>query len=192
MDRYGTSRTLAVLLIAAGALLLGIQVFGGTVGFLWPFFIIVPGLMLLVEADRAGWHSSSVATGAVIAGVGVILLFQNMYDYYRSWAYAWTLLPLFAGAGFYYTGVRHDDAQARGRGQAMIMGSAVAFLVFAALFELMIFDGGNGWGRILVPVLLIGVGALMLTRGNLWPRGGRYEGSRNTPPPSSPASGPSE
>ncbi|HWA19087.1 MAG TPA: hypothetical protein VG757_08820 [Devosia sp.] len=166
MNRFGSSEALATLLILGGALLLVAQFFGGAASVIWPFFIIVPGLVLAFIADRSDWNKSLLVIGAVIAGSGIILLVQSIYDYYQSWAYAWTLLPMFAGAALHYAGDRRGEADLKAQGKRLIEWSAGAFLAFGAVFELLIFHGANSWGRIVLPLALIGFGALILLRRN--------------------------
>jgi hypothetical protein len=163
MNRFGSSEALAALLILGGILLLVVQYFGAA-NVLWPFFIIIPGLVLAFVADRSDWNRSLLVIGAVVAGTGVILLVQSIYDYYQSWAYAWTLLPMFAGAALYYAGDWRHDASQRALGKRFIEWSAAGFVAFGAVFELLIFSGGHSWGRIVLPLALIGFGMLILVR----------------------------
>ncbi|MEQ1901367.1 MAG: hypothetical protein ABL866_11605 [Devosia sp.] len=169
MNRFGSSEGLAALLIAGGILLLAVQFFGGAASVLWPFFIIVPGLVLAFVADRADWPRALMVIGAVITGTGLILLFQSIYDYYQSWAYAWALLPLCAGAALYYAGDRRHDPAEKAVGKAMIEWSAAGFVALGAVFELMVFNGAHSWGRIVLPLALIGIGVLLLLRRSVKP-----------------------
>lgn len=167
MDKLDTSHTrttLAVLLVAAGVLLLASQFYGGIGALLWPFFIIVPGVALIVLAARAGWPESLAVAGAIVTGVGVILLAQDLTHYYRSWAYAWTLLPLFAGAALFYCAEAHESDAGRARAVSLMQWSAGAFVVLGALFELLLFSGGQPWARYGVPLALIAVGVVLLLR----------------------------
>src|SRR5262245_8253962 len=60
----------------------------------WPLFISTPGLLLFL-ASFAFEHQIGIILaifGAVVAMTGAILLFQNTFDLYASWAYAWALV----------------------------------------------------------------------------------------------------
>jgi hypothetical protein len=179
----GESRVyLAVALIGGGLVLLALRFFGDAVGLVWPFFVIVPGAAVLALAMAPGWQSTHLAAaGAVVAGTGVILFVQELTDYYQSWAYAWTLLPVFAGAALLLVGRTQGDEVAKNRGRQLLQWGTIAFLVFAALFEALIFHGLVEGGLIL-PVLLIAAGALLLFRRT---GGGPWIGSggMTTPPP---------
>jgi hypothetical protein len=155
---------IGVVLIAAGAGLLLVQFLGGAMGSLWPFFIILPGVVLLVAAARSNWPSSLAIAGAIVATVGMILFVQDLIDYYRSWAYAWALLPAAAGAAMLYSGQRQHDVSRQARGRSLLQWSLAGFVVLGALFELVIFEGGTMWGRIAVPLILIAVGGVVLLR----------------------------
>jgi hypothetical protein len=100
----------------------------------------------------------------VVIGVGAKLFVQDTFDSYRSWAYVWTLLPALAGATLIYTGEHRRDEAERSKGRALLQWSIAGLVVLGALFELMLFDGGTSWGRFLVPVVLIGLGAVILLR----------------------------
>jgi membrane-bound ClpP family serine protease len=166
MERLERSHglALALVLIAAGGLLLFFQFFGGGIGHLWQLFIIVPGAALIYAASRTEWSASLAIAGAVVVGVGAILFVQDTFDYYRSWAYVWTLLPALAGAALMYVGDRRNDDSQRSKGRRLMQWSLGGLVVLAALFEFILFDGGTFWGRILVPVVLIGLGVFILLR----------------------------
>lgn len=173
MERLQSSSTLAlaVILIAGGAVLFFFQFFGGGIGHYWQIFIVVPGAALLFAAARTEWSAPLTIAGAVVIGVGAILFVQDLYDYYRSWAYAWTLLPALAGAALLHAGSRRNDEHDRSKGRALMLWSLAGFVVLAALFELMLFDGGSSWGRYLVPLMLIGVGGFILFKRATRPEG---------------------
>ena len=84
----------AVLIIIGGLFLLG-QLFRINIwGFLWPFFIIIPGALMyslgLVKGGPSG--EGAIIPGSIITMVGVLLLYQNTFNHYESWAYAWALV----------------------------------------------------------------------------------------------------
>jgi hypothetical protein len=87
------------LFVLIGAILLAGQFVHVDVGhYGWPFFGIVPGLVILfVALTASGAVSEGLAIlGSIITLTGLILLFQDATDHYESWAYAWTLV--FPGA----------------------------------------------------------------------------------------------
>jgi len=168
---------LAAVLIGAGVVLLGLRFFGGFSGFLWPLFIVAPGLVLLALAPNAGALARTLAVlGAVVAGTGAILLVQDITDYYQSWAYAWALLPAVAGLALAFVGQHDGDAEGQATGWRLAAGGGAAFVILAAIFELFIFAGGLMDGGLVAPLVLIAIGALLLMR---WPGGSK-------PPPPEP------
>ena len=157
-------RTVAALvLIGLGVLfLLGYTVSLGT---LWPFFIIVPGLVFLYFAFTGSRDLASLAIpGAIITGTGVILLYQNATGRWASWAYVWTLYPVFLGLGLMYLGRRTGDESTLRSGRGFVTWGGVAFLFFGEFFEVFIF-GGFGLTRYALPLILILVGGWLLLRG---------------------------
>jgi len=159
-----TESLVGALLVGGGLLLLLLRLFGRD-DLLWPFFIIVPGLALAGAAIFSGWRSKQMASaGLVIAGIGLILLVQAIFDYHRSWAYAWTLLPLAGGAGLLLYGWQHGDEAAVEKGRNIVQWSAAAFVVLAAAFELLFFDNRYIGTGLVLPIVLIVIGGFLLMR----------------------------
>lgn len=153
--------------VIAGAILIGL----GTIflissllpGFsfwsLWPFFIIVPGGLMLLPALRGDRQTAGLAVpGTIITGTGVILLYQNITGHWGSWLYVWTLYPAFLGFGLWLTGRNNNDPEAKRTGKKFMTGGIGAFILLALLFGLC--SGGFSWW----PLLLIGLGAWLLLR----------------------------
>jgi len=184
MDRDGNpdKRMLyGAVLIGIGVLLLLLQMYGNAGHYVWPFFIITPGVLLALLGAVGGRRSRHAAvSGAMLAGVGTILLVQTVFDYFQSWAYAWTLLPFFAGAGLVFASRGEGDPELAVTGRSMMRWSAVAFAVLAILFEVLIFDGGLFGGRYIAPVILIVIGSFLV-----FSRFGHGHPSSGSPDPSS-------
>jgi hypothetical protein len=154
---------LGLILVGIGVMLLPAQVFGNAAHYLWPFFIIAPGAALAAVAVASGGAMRNLAVpGTVIAGIGVILFFQNTFDHYESWAYAWALIPFFVGAGTRM--VAQEETGDRGSEWArhLMTWSLTAFVLLAAIFELLIFGGGGLVARIVVQLLLIAAGVAVI------------------------------
>jgi peptidoglycan/LPS O-acetylase OafA/YrhL len=159
---------LAVALIGGGALLLVLRLLDWRIAdHFWPFFVIVPGAALFAVAALARGREMRflAAAGAVVAGSGLILLLQSLTDYFQSWAYAWTLLPVFAGAALLLIGRRDADPEAVASARRLLQLGGVMFVVFAAVFEGLIFHDGLIAGGFIVPILLIALGLFVLLRG---------------------------
>lgn len=163
-----TGRTVgALVLIGLGVLFLIGQVFdiGGVLGALWPFFIILPGAAFLYAAVKGGKNEAGLAMpGAIIGGTGLILLYQNLTNHWESWAYAWTLYPLFVGLALTFMGQRTGSQGTLRTGQGFVRYSGIAFIALATLFELFIFNEGGFLSNLVVPLVLIGAGVYMLFR----------------------------
>jgi peptidoglycan/LPS O-acetylase OafA/YrhL len=160
----------AFVLIGLGVLFLVGQMFSINVwsifGFSWPVFVLIPGVIFLTLAltgDRK--MSGFVFPGTIITGTGVILLYQNMTNHWESWAYAWTLYPVFVGLALIFNGRRNDREQEARTGRTFVNFGLIAFLVGAAFFELAIFNSNGALTRWLLPLVLIGVGGYWLLTG---------------------------
>ncbi|MBT8455258.1 MAG: hypothetical protein HKO95_08480 [Rhodobacteraceae bacterium] len=165
-DNLSSQRRAVVglILLAVGFLLLGVQVFGDLSNYLWPLFIIIPGAVLALMGLSSGGTARKLAVpGTTIAGVGLILFVQNLFNHYESWAYAWALIPFFVGIGM---ALAADDDAGEGGTEAArnLMTWAIAvFVIMGAIFEIFIFGGGGVLGaRFLVPAVLIVLGAAFL------------------------------
>lgn len=167
------ARSLGVLfigvgLIALGALFLLGQIFHLNVwAVLWPFFIIVPGLLFFVGMAFVGRGGGPLAVpGSIVTMVGVLLLYQALTNHWESWAYAWALVaPTSVGIGIAIAGLWGNDSKAVRAGAGLIVVGLVIFLIFGVFFELILNISGmrNGsLGRLVLPLMLIGAGAIAL------------------------------
>ncbi len=163
-----TGRTItAITLIGVGALFLLAQTFNFSLfGALWPLFVLIPGGAFLYFALTGGKDKAGLAVpGAIIGGTGAILMYQNLTGHWESWAYAWLLYPVFLGLALQFMGRRTGDQGTYNTGGGFVRFGGIAFLIAAAMFELVIFGGGGILGGLALPLLLIGLGGLMLFRG---------------------------
>jgi hypothetical protein len=160
IGKKGVKPMLPMLLIAAGLVLLVVNVFNVDVmGFLWPGFIVGTGLLMMLPAYKSTEEERSSLSffaipGAMIVANGALLFLMNMFDHFESMAYAWTLI-LAAGAWGYLYMKRFDapdDKIEKVRGFIRVM--VLTFMALAAVFELLIFQSLGGWW----PLLVIGLG----------------------------------
>ena len=140
----------------------------------WPLFIIASGVLMFLSAfiheRKAG--VTLAMFGGMVTMTGVILMIQNTFDLFATWAYVWALVaPTSMGlAKLVYGALRglRDEVKT---GFTMTWVGVVIFLVAGAFFELGL--GLNGFGLnvswLCWPVLLIGGGILTIIV-NLIPR----------------------
>ena len=163
------STVLGGLLVLIGAILLIGQFVRVDIGhYGWPFFVIAPGVLLIVVALTArGAVSEGLAiAGSIIAVSGLILLYQNSTDHFESWAYAWALVfPGSIGLGMILYGLTAGRPGNVRAGTRLVGIAGVLFLLGAAFFEGVIGIGGYQLDRtsgLAVGALIIVLGALML------------------------------
>ena len=140
----------------------------------WPFFIIVPGVLMFLSAfilERQAGVTLAIF-GGMVTTTGGILLIQNLFDLYATWAYAWALIaPTSMGLSKLLYGALRGMGDEVKAGLTMAMVGAVIFVIAGAFFELVI--GLNGFGLnvswVCWPTLLIGGGIITLIV-NLIPR----------------------
>ena len=158
------------LLVALGVLLLLGQIFDFRLGrYLWPFYIIVPGVLLFaisLTMDQTG--EGLAIAGSIVTMVGLVLLYQNTTGHWQSWAYAWALVaPTSVGLGQVVYGALKSRQHVVKSGVGLARIGGIIFLVGAIFFELVI--GISGFRYIGWPVLLIAAGVLLLMRNFIRP-----------------------
>jgi hypothetical protein len=168
------------ILIAFGLLSLAGQVFRNlNWGFLWPFMVIGIGAMFFVAMLVGGKQAAPFAIpGSIVGGVGLVLLFQNIFKHWESMSYFWALIIMFIGTGIYIMGAYGGDASQKHAGARVMKVGFILFVIFGTFFE-MIF---SGFSNTLFPILLIGVGGyLVLTRSGLF-HAKKHDSAEQLPP----------
>lgn len=170
-SRGVSTAALGFAFVVAGLALLGVQVLDVGIGEIgWPFFVIIPGIVLiavgLVDRGTAG----AAIAGCVVTAVGFLLLYQDATDHWESWAYAWALVgPGAFGLGTALAGLRRGDA-------AMVRNGTWQGLAGLGIFAagLVFFEGviGISGRRLPLPdwslaALVILVGIALLVRAAL-------------------------
>jgi hypothetical protein len=169
-DRTRDGATLVgAILVGVGVLFLVAAVFEFDFGRLgWPFFIILPGLALIVAAVLMGAAGSGwlLVPGAIIITTGLLLLYQNATDHWESWAYVWALVA--PGSVGIALAIRGAMLQAHELTRAGVRTAGIGLLLFlvgAAFFEGLLHISGRDFGPAAsygLPTLLILIGLLML------------------------------
>lgn len=159
-------RWLGIVLIVLGLVFLAAQVFHIDIGQIaWPFFIVVPGVTLIVLSLIIGDKGGEVLVilGSILTSTGLVLMYQNAFGHWESWAYVWTLVaPTSIGIGLILFGtVRGHPDRARDGLRIATVG-VVMFLIAGAFFELVLGIGGLGLGQAGWPLALIGLGVVLL------------------------------
>lgn len=156
-----TSLAAGIVLILLGGWFLLVRIFPDLGAWIderisWPFFVIGAGVLLLLVGLLAGAPGLAVPA-TIVSGIGALLYWQNLTGNWETWAYAWTLIPGFAGLGTLLAGLLGlHPRQSFREGLRLLFISLVLFLIFGTFL--------GGWGQIASywPVLLILLGLFML------------------------------
>jgi hypothetical protein len=137
----------------------------------WPWAIVGLGAVLFVVGLIVG-NAGLVIGGSVVATIGGILAWQNTTGLWATWAWIWTLIPVASGVGSFIGGVRTGDRQMRDSALWQILIGLALLAVFFLFFEQFV---GLSGGQVPVPewampVVLVGLGVLILVRGIIGPR----------------------
>lgn len=137
----------------------------------WPFFVLIPGLLLLGSAFLGARRNAPMAVpGSILTTIGLILLVMNITGYWQAWAYAWALVSVGVGVGNLIYGALSENPAREQDGMRTIYVGLVMFAVFGVFFEFLIWGGLGGSLRWLLPLLLIGGGVFLLLRKDQPPR----------------------
>ncbi len=149
------------IVVACGLMGFGLLMFAGP-GLLWPLFILVPGVLLLIPAFTGGATGAAVFAipGMLVAGTGALLLWQNITGYWSSWAYAWTLYGVFLGMAFMLMGQKLPSRELHAVGRGFVQVSLAIFTVLALFLELVL--GLSGFGGTTGAIMLILLGTALL------------------------------
>lgn len=139
MDRKSRGRVVgALLLILLGVWWLAAQVFPDlriweSLSFEWPIIVIAVGVVILIIGLISGQPDMAVPA-VIVGGIGCLLYYQNSTGDWASWAYAWALIPGFAGLGAILAGLLGGDLRRGLRdGFGLLLISAILFLIFGSL-----------------------------------------------------------
>lgn len=157
-----------VLLIAVGLLFLVGQLAPGWFGWVgsvtWPLIVVGVGVFLMLLGLVTG-NPGMAVPACIVGGIGLLLYWQNATGNWASWAYAWTLIPGFAGVGVIIEGLFSGRfGKALLGGGWTILVSLVMFAIFAS------FLGGPRLLGVYWPVLVILLGVIALVQYFVQPR----------------------
>lgn len=163
-----SNMAIGIILVLLGLWFLAEQLFPQffrwlDIDFAWPLIIVGAGLVFFIFALVTKVPGLAVPA-SIISGIGGLLYWQNATGNWESWAYAWALIPGFAGVGVLLQGLLGGHPRQSWReGAGMIVTSLILFLIFGS------FLGGPNLLGDYWPVLLILLGGWLLVRP--WLRG---------------------
>ncbi len=172
--RNGTT-LVGLILVVLGAVFFAVQVLGYDVArYGWPMLVVGVGLVFLA-AGLAGMDPSRglVIPGVIVTTVGLILVYQNTFNDWQSWAWIWALIPASVGlATALHASLTGHPEKVRG-GISMLSWFIVAALLGFAFFEGVLHISGRDFGPVgqyLFPLLLVLAGVWVLIGRMTWDR----------------------
>jgi len=98
----GTTILAGLILIAVGVIFLLMPLFPNVSDVLnidqhWPLIIVLVGAMFILGALLGS--PGLAIPGSIVGGIGLLLYYQNLTGNWQTWAFAWTLIPVFVGIG---------------------------------------------------------------------------------------------
>lgn len=176
VQRWGGLTVLGTLLVLLGVAWfvlreLRIDPFEAIADAGWPYFVIIPGVVMLIASlVRTPPHGVGLAiAGSIVTTVGAVLFYQQATGHWESWAYAWALVgPGAAGLGMVIYGLIFGQRDLLAVGARLVAIGAAIFAVGYWYFETIFASGrapfelGQWW-----PIVLVGVGLVALAAGVL-------------------------
>lgn len=156
----------ALVVIGIGVLLLAANLFNiQLMQFLWPGFVIAPGLMLMWPAydsnsDRQRPLSFLAVPGAMMITTGFLLFAMNMVNHFESWAYSWPLVLASVAGALMYIKRFEPQNSIHESGHKFIRVMILLFMGLATFFEVLIFQSFAPW----FPLALIAYGIYLLVK----------------------------
>ncbi len=135
----------------------------------WPFFVILPGVILMLSSLilQPPRGVGFAIAGSIVTTVGLVLLYQDQTAHWESWAYAWVLVgPGAAGLGMLVYGLIFGQRDLVSTGIRLATIAAALFVAGYWFFETVFATGsapvdlGAWW-----PVAIIVAGLAVLTVG---------------------------
>ncbi|MCL4394846.1 MAG: hypothetical protein M1482_08625 [Chloroflexi bacterium] len=165
MSRHDRSRiAFALILILAGVWFLAVQYYPPLQEFAingrtWPL-IVVGFAAAFALLGLVTWTPGWLVPASLFGGLGGLLYWQNATGEWASWAYAWTLIPGFAGVGVFFSSLLEGKVrQAVSGGMWLVVISLILFTLFGS------FLGGPLVLGVYWPALLILLGLVILVQG---------------------------
>lgn len=186
VQRWGGLTVLGTVLVFVGVgwfvlRELGIDPFRAISDAGWPYFVILPGVGLLIASllPTPPRGVGFAIAGSIVTMVGAVLFYQQGTGHWESWAYAWALVgPGAAGLGMLAYGLIFGQRDLVRAGARLVAIAAAIFVVGYWYFETILATGrarlelGQWW-----PVVFVGVGLFALVGGYLT-RGSRTDESQ--------------
>jgi hypothetical protein len=165
-QRTRGSVVFGTILLAVGVLTLAGQLIGpGGGGLLWPIIVIGFGLAFFAGMVLGGRSMAYLAIpGAIITGVGLMLLLNNTFRLWEIQFYGWALIVSAVGIGLVVTGTWGQQRDLVRSGWKVAKTGLVLFIVFGILSEMVFNTGGMSGrlGNLFWPLVLVLVGIAQL------------------------------
>jgi hypothetical protein len=152
-----------LVLVLLGVLFLVEQIFHwNMMQFLWPGFVILPGLLFFIGMLMGGKNAGGLAIpGTIITMTGLLLFYQNVTRLWWTWSFAWALVgPVAVGLGLIIFGLYSEKPEARKAGTIVLIIGLILLAIFGFAFGF----GYLGIGRFMWPLVLIALGIFIVLR----------------------------
>jgi hypothetical protein len=150
----------AIGLIVAGLALLAVNMLHlDLMSYLWPAFIVGPGLVMLLPAYKATTKHDNILAflaipGAMAIALGGFMFLMNLVDHFESMAYIWPLIIAAGVVGLMYMERFDSTSTVHENGHRFIRVMVLVFMGLALFFEVLVFESLGGWW----PLMLVGLG----------------------------------
>jgi hypothetical protein len=133
--------------------------------YFWPFFIIIPGVVIFAYSTRLseGKGEGLAIFGGMITATGSLLLIQSITGWWASWAYAWSLIaPTSIGLSMMLRGTLIKEEKQVNEGKKLVKIGLIIFAAGFVFFELLIGISGIRIGTLGGSIALVVAGILVI------------------------------
>src|SRR6202521_2003660 len=167
-SRAGSGVAIGIVLVVVGIFFFVVQLAGVVMGsYVWPLFIIIPGLTLLI-VGFVGLVTGAAIPGGILTMVVLVLAYQNSSGNWASWVYVWPLVaPGGVGVGLFLQGMRDRNVGLIKQGRSLIVIAFLIFMIGFVFFESILHLTGTDYGlfgKVALPGLLVVIGVALLVR----------------------------
>ena len=160
--------TIGLVLVGVGAFLILQKALNFTIDvwqFVWPFFLLIPGISIHIDYFKNKRDSGSLVVGGILTVYGLLFLVNAI----SGWNYSHMLTfvyPLGIGIGFW-------ESFAFGDRKNSSLSIALVFLVISVFMLINdVFPSLAGdFKYYIIPVLLVVTGILIMLKDTSWKRG---------------------
>jgi hypothetical protein len=130
-----------------------------TMGYLWPVFVLIPGLSFEASYFSRRKEPALLVPGGILTTIGTLFLFETFTNWHFS-RYTWPVYPLAVAIGLFQLYLFG------GREREILVPVFILTTVSVVAFSIMFFGNIFYWvnASLIIPIIFIAIGVYMLIK----------------------------